>query len=324
MRKLRYAGAALAGGIILFGAAPAQADLLPGTGTAEQQADERLADLLGKTNGITVDPLGHSTLNGGMPTQPRTGLRTGQNQPSLDPLLPGESATEPPHLPAADVVGSGLRRPPARPAGPGWSLPIDDLPMRRFPIHRLPVFDTGGLPLFAGLLPDGGPGVADDRATLRQAEMFDGGMPLLGGLGGLLPVNGAPRTLPAAGAEPDASGMPAGGTAVRPDAQPAAPVAAATDAPAGPATSAPGGASPAPVTATPPAAATATSPATTSPATSAPATQKPARHKAAKPRPVATPDDPRLHEEPVDDEAEQRRPFSADGRPVAGIDEQYR
>ena len=300
MRKSWYAGAAVAGGILLFGAAPAQADLLPGTGTAEQQADERLTDLLGRTNGITVDPLGHSSLNNTPAGQnPLLQYRSGRNTPELDRVLPGEPR---PSLPAANVVGGALRRPSA--ARPHDHRPVRDLPVRRFPIRSLPLFGIGGLPLLGGLLPDGGRGIADDRTTTRQAEMFDGGMPLLGGLGGLLPVNEAPRTLPAR-AEPDTSGMPAGGTAVRPGrTKPGHTKSARSATPA-----------------TTPAATAATPAASEPPAVADPAaaTDKPA------PQPTATPDDPRLHEEPIDDETtEQRRPFSADGRPIAGIDEEYR
>ena len=307
MRKLWYAGAAVAGGILLFGAAPAQADLLPGTGTAEQQADERLTDLLGRTNGITVDPLGHSSLNNTPAGQnPLLQYRSGRNTPELDRVLPGEPR---PSLPAADVVGGALRRPSA--SRPHDHRPVHDLPIRQFPIRSLPLFGIGGLPLLGGLLPDGGRGIADDRTTMRQAEMFDGGMPLLGGLGGVLPVNEAPRTLPAR-AEPDTSGLPAGGTAVRPGGGTKPGSGAKRTRSTRPATT------PSATAATP---AASEPPAGTGPAA---AQDRPARPGPA-PQPTATPDDPRLHEEPIDDETtEQRRPFSADGRPIAGIDEEYR
>ena len=93
MRKLWYAGAVVAGGIFLFGAAvPAQADELPGTATAEQQADEQLTNLLGQSNGLKVEnPLRFSTI-GSTPlgSQPVMSLKSGQNTPDLNPVLPGE------------------------------------------------------------------------------------------------------------------------------------------------------------------------------------------------------------------------------------------
>jgi hypothetical protein len=115
-------------------------------------------------------------------------------------------------------------------------------------------------------------------------------MSLLGGLGGLtglLPVSSA-RTLPAV------SGMPAGGTPVAP-----------SDVPPG--TTTPAADDTTPPADTPPADATA-----------------PAKKPAADP---ATASDSRLHEEPIDPEgrsgATDTRKFS-DGRPVAGVDSQFK
>ncbi len=281
MRKLWYAGAVVASGLILFGATPAQADLLPGTGTAEQQADDQLADLLGQSNGINVqNPLRYSTL-GDTPLGDRSVMqfKAGQNSPDLNPLLPGESASEQrPDLPAADVVGGALHQ-----AGSLQQQNATSLPLQQLPVNRL----IGGLPLLGGggLLASGRSG-AIQPPTGRQAEAFEGGMPLLGGLGGLLPVN----EVPAAGEKPDTAGLPAGGIAVLPaattplfgqTAQPGQPAQPAQDRPA-----------------------------------AAPDTQE-------QPQPAVTPDDPRLHEEPIDGEA-SRRPFTPDGRPVAGIDQQYK
>jgi len=259
VRKLWYAGAAIVGGIVLFGATPAQADLLPGTGTAEQQADERLADLLGQSNGITVaNPLRYSSLQDTpVGSTPVTQFKAGQNSPDLNPLLPGESANEPrPQLPAADVVGGALRR-------PGGAAPLGGLPIQQLPIRNLPLSGLfgGGLPLLGGLNPDGRMPSAAQRPTVGQAEAFEGGVPLLGGLGGLLPVNEAP-----AGDVPDTSGLPAGGV------------------------------------------------------TMLPSLDEPAAQ--GRPAPAATPEDPRLHEEPIDDEASPRT-FSPAGRPIGGVDPQF-
>lgn len=266
MRKLWYAGVAIAGGIVLFGATPAQADLLPGTGTgtAEQQADERLADLLGQSNGVNVsNPLRFSSLQDTpVGKTPVAQFKAGQNSPDLNPVLPGNAAAEPrPQLPAADVVGGALRPPGG--AAPLSELPVQQLPLQQLPIRNLPLGDLlgGGLPLLGGLNPDGRRPTAAQRPTVRQAEVFEGGVPLLGGLGGLLPVNEAP-----APDVPDTSGLPAGGTTVLPSAGQPAPQ--------------------------------------------------------GRPAPAATPDDPRLHEEPIDDEA-SRRSFSPAGRPISGVDPQY-
>jgi hypothetical protein len=275
VRKLWYAGAVVASGLVLVGATPAQADLLPGTGTAEQQADEQLADLLGQSNGINVqNPLRYSTL-GGTPlgSRPVMQFKAGQNSPDLNPMLPGESAAEQrPDLPAADVVGGALHQ-----AGS-----LSQQNATGLPIRSLPVSDLLGRLGFGGLLANGGAS-AVQRPTVRQAEAFGGGMPLLGGLGGMLPVN----ELPKSGDKPDVTGLPAGGLAVLPAAT--TPPLFGQNAPAAPA-------------AADPAATTAEQPA---------ADQD------------AAPDDPRLHEEPIDGEASHRQ-FSPDGRPVAGVDQQYK
>ncbi|MBU2663198.1 hypothetical protein KOI35_06715 [Actinoplanes bogorensis] len=271
MRKFWYAGAAIAGGLFLFAAAPAQADLLPGADTAAQQADERLADLLGQSNGVNVDnPLQYSSLNDSpLARVPVAQLKPGQNSTNLRGALPqvnkAEAAGEerPQILPDADVVRGSTRT---------------------LPVRSLPIFGSNGLPLLTGMMPNGqvgdfnfddlpgsGRSTSDQPAADQSTESFDGGIPLLGGLGGLLPANRQPRTLPATD-KPDVSGMPGGGVAIMP---------AATDG------------SPVPTTTTP--------------------------------APTAAPDDPRLHEEPIDpDTTTEHRPFTNDGRPVAGVDQQYK
>ena len=114
-------------------------------------------------------------------------------------------------------------------------------------------------------------------------------MPLLGGLGGLLPANGSPHTLPAT-ADDTPTGMPAGGTPVDP---------VLVDPPlVDPAPSLPAPTAP---------------PSTVVPRPSGPAASG------------QTVDDPRQHEEPIDDEAAgPKRSFSAGGRPIAGEDEDFR
>ncbi|WP_250028255.1 hypothetical protein [Paractinoplanes maris] len=326
MRKLWYAGAALSGGIILFGASPAQADLLPGVDAAAQQADERLADLLGQSNGVNVDnPLGHSTLKDTAAGQsPVARLKTGPNSPDLDPLLPGE-----PGEPGGATAGGQRRGLVPRESRDADVPPAGVVrrPGRTLPLQDLPIFGSGGLPLLSGLMPNGQVRDFSERPTRRQAERFDGGVPLLGGLGGLFPANDGPRTLPATG-EPDVSGMPDGGVAILPAAKPTtAPTAdappAAAQAPASSASAASAASASAPASA---AASAAERPTKTAKPTKAAKPVKP--HKPAKPKSAATPDDPRLHEEPVEpvdaetDEPEHRE-FSSEGRPVAGVDEQY-
>jgi hypothetical protein len=311
VRKFWYAGAVVAGGIFLFGvAAPAQADLLPGTGTADQQADEQLANLLGASNGATVEnPLRYSTLgNTPLGAPPLVDFKSGNNSAdttNLNRILPGESAQEPrPDLPAADVVGGAVRR-------PSNALQMNNIRGPRLPFDSSPLSGLlGGLPLFGGLLPDGGtPGMMRPTASANQAEAFNGGVPLLGGLGGVLPVNALPKSKKLTDV-PDTSGLPAGGMAIIP----AATATASTARPGVPQIPATGRPTPAPSSG-------ATQPAPADDATDA---GQPAKNEAPKDqaKPAATPDDPRLHEEPVDGEA--RRVFSSDGRPVAGVDQQYR
>jgi hypothetical protein len=276
VRKLWYAGAVIASGMLLFGASPARADLLPGTGTAEQQADEQLAGLLGQSNGINVsNPLRYSTLRDTPAgSRPVMQFHSGQNSPDLNPLLPGRAPGEArPALPAADVAGGALR--------PGNGLPLRNLLAQ----------------LFGGLQPNGGMSSVLQRPTTRQAEAFDGGLPLLGGLGGVLPVNDRPRTPDGSG--PDVAGLPAGGVAIIP---------AATTVTAS-----------VPPTFGQPAA----QPAAAQPAAPVQPAGEPAAPAPEQPKPDVTPDDPRLHEEPIDNETAPR-PFSADGRPVAGVDQEYK
>ncbi|GAA0482524.1 hypothetical protein Ade02nite_66480 [Paractinoplanes deccanensis] len=292
MRKSIVAGAVLAGGIFLFGAAPAQADLLPGAGTdtAEQQLDQRLADLLGQSNGVNVDnPLRYSSLNDSPIAQnPVVQFKAPQGTPDLNPMLPGNAVNEPkPKLPAADVVGGTLQRtrdgrPLDRPLQdlpvqdlPLQNLPLQELPLRQLPLRNLPlVGDSGNLPLIGGLLmPDGQQAAVPGQQLARPATRPVARQAVAGGL---LPDGTGPD-------DADTSGLPAGGMAIIPAA-----------------TAAPGFG--------------ATKSQTKNPAKSH--TKAPAQQ----PQPMAAPEDPRLHEEPID----EHRPFSPNGRPVAGVDTQYK
>jgi hypothetical protein len=190
MRRYLYA-TAVAGGFLLLAAAPAYADVQPAPAGAYQDG---LGDLLGPTNGIDLgNPLGGTSLlnvnpgdNSVLPPQDQVPpARTGLGQPGV----PG-TATGRPVAPEADkalpVPGGGL------PTGALGQVPIANLL-------------GGGLPVVGGLLPNGRSPLGS-RAD-QESGLLDNGLPLLGGLGGLLPGDPA-GTLPAA------SGMPAGGTTV--------------------------------------------------------------------------------------------------------------
>jgi len=290
VRKLWYAGAAVASGIILFAASPARADeqptspqLLPGNSVAPP-----FGDLLSGAGGYALNSVrgagsmamsgGGQALNGAndaarqakngldrvrRPTnnlhvtvpldgsRPLTRVQPGTNSPALLP----RSANG---LPSADVID------PLQPGNGGGGLLGGNL--------------FGQLPLLGGLMPNGqqqaftpsfDPSLDPwlDRPTAGDTES----LPLLGGL---LPVPGTPDV-------PSVSGLPGGGMAVL------APATAWHDK-AKPANSAP--------------AAPAATPSTAAPSSVAPV-------------------DPRLHEEPIDP---SERTFSPDGRPVAGIDQQYK
>ncbi|MEV4635926.1 hypothetical protein AB0J80_01105 [Actinoplanes sp. NPDC049548] len=195
MRKWFYAGAVV-GGFLLLGAAPAHADdVVPGP-----------------VGGLTGDLL--SSPDGGL------GL---QNPLGGDPLVDVKPGTNTADLNGADVLPRGTVAPADQPTDrtpvPAEQLPAADVVGGALPQtpNVLPTDLLGGqllnqLPLLGGLTPSSSP---------RESSLFTGGLPLLGGLGGLLPANEIPD---GAGALPGVSGLPAGGTDVTPSAlaQPAA------------------------------------------------------------------------------------------------------
>jgi hypothetical protein len=195
MRRHLYAGA-VAAGFLLLGAAPAYADVQPAPADAQQDAGDP-GGLLGSTNGIDLsNPLGGT---------------------SLLNVNPGDNSVLPPQddvPPARTGFGrAGAQRDSSGPAErPVAAEKVDALPVpdRGLPtgaLSQLPIASLlgGGLPVIGGLLPNGQSPLGS-RAD-QESGLLDDGVPLLGGLGGLLPGHSA-RTLPAA------SGMPAGGTAV--------------------------------------------------------------------------------------------------------------
>ena len=308
MRKWFYAGA-VASGFLLLGAAPAKADVIPAP------AGGLLGSLSGgqglDDQGLGLDPAGGLNLASPLGGSPLMDFKPGQNSadftgPASGVLSKDDARTReadesvrgsaPANLPRTGGLtgesaggGGGLRGGGSSGGGSGRPAQRDGGLSDLIPANLL----GGGL-LGGGLTPDGRMASAE---APRESALFDGGVPLLGGLGGLLPANEVPRTLPDTG-DDTPTGMPAGGTAVDP---------ALVD------------------------------PASGDPASGDPASGNPAdaqtgggkhgkgKGKAGDPavgRPV---DDPRLHEEPIDDEAGgKKRSFSAGGRPVAGEDQDFR
>ena len=290
MRKWFYAGA-VAGGFLLLGAAPAQADVVPAP------AGGLLSALGGDTDrGLGLDPAGGLNLASPLDGSPLMDVQPGQNSadvssPATDTLTDEDDkirtrqvdeATGRRSGPADRAVLGGLTRGTSASGqnrgtgGSGGALG-----------NLVPADLLGGGLLGGGLTPDGR--MATTEAP-RESALFDGGVPLLGGLGGLLPANETPRTLPATD-DDTPNGMPAGGTPVDP---------ATVDPQAG-------------------------------------KNDKDGKGKDGKghghkgkdqvtdPAVDEPVDDPRLHEEPIDDEAGgKKRTFSDGGRPIAGEDEDFR
>ncbi len=190
MRKYLFAAAA-AGGLLLLGAAPAHADDRPAPGLLGGLLDPAGGIL--PADGLNVDsPVGDA---------PLVDVDPGDNTPSVVPTLPAHGTT-----PAARTGLGSVEPDRKRPAA---KTEDDDRPARPAarprPTDVLPVAN-----LLGGLLPDGRASAA--TADARESGLLDGDLPLLGGLGGLLPEPA--RTLPADADDPDVSGMPVGGSDV--------------------------------------------------------------------------------------------------------------
>jgi hypothetical protein len=291
VRKLWYAGAAVASGLILFAASPARADdqpstpqLLPGNSVAPP-----FGDLLSGAGGYALNSVrgagsmamsGASTATASAGREAKNGLdrvrRPTNNLHVTVPLDGSRPLTQVhPGTNSPQVLSRSARDvPPAGVAGP--LLP-------QMPQTSINDGDglLSGLPLLGGLLPNGQQqpsfdpsfdASSLDRPTVGETES----LPLLGGV---LP-DPTDASTPSV---PDVSGLPAGGMAVL-----------------APAISGHHKATPA---------ATPSSPAP-SPSVSAPAATD-----------SSAPVDPRLNEEPIDP---SERTFSPDTRPVAGVDQQYK
>lgn len=285
MRKYLYAGA-VAGGFLLLGAAPAHADVQPAPAGAQQDAGA-LGGLLGATGGL--DPAGGLGISDPLGGSGRLlDVRPGNN--SAD--VPGAAGNLIPAQDGVPAARTGLGRAGDRTARSGQRPATEDLPAvgGGLPVSNLPISNLPISNLLGGGLPLVGGLLPNGRsAGLSRADQESG---LLGGdlplLGGLLP------TVPSAPAGRAVSGLPAGGTDVPAAQDP-------TQDPAQDPAQNPG--QPAQV----------------------PAQPKPAKGPAKPAADPATANDARLHEEPTDpeDNGGNRRAFS-DGRPVAGVDPDYK
>ncbi len=227
MRKYLYAGA-IAGGLLLLGAAPAYADATGTGGTGGPNSSStggppgpgghfKLHRPLGHAKVLDVKPGTNDpdvagatgTLlpqsRGGQLPAARTGLGGARDASPLSAaqpvtgaarsVLPGTAETE--GLPGG--LGGGLSGPPVAGGLPGGGLPVAGG-------GGLPV-GGGGLPVGGGGLPISGGGLPISGGGAQESGLAPADLPLLGGgLGGLLPF-AMPRTSAF-------DGLPAGGTGV--------------------------------------------------------------------------------------------------------------
>jgi hypothetical protein len=309
VRKLWCAGA-IASGMLLLGAAPAWADEPVAPGAAQGPLSTALGYALEPTNNWRVgSPLASDPLSG----QPLVQLEPGpgrklmqlpgaQGTPRLEDTKPAKNRNVKRSngrlVPSADVLRT-LPQAGQSSSGPLGGLPVQGVPMplagqnlsvANMPVDGLVSRTLGG---FGGLTPAGVPAAApgtrtpalDERpiAAGQRLERGQSEFPLLGGLGGGLPVRTLSEDI--VDFQSGFSGLPLGGEPVR----------TARSAQAMP----DDGATP---DATPSTAAPAASAGIA--ATSAPAEPSaPAGFSAGeKPKSAGTPtiDDPRLTEEPVD------------------------
>jgi hypothetical protein len=321
VRKLWCAGA-IASGMLLLGGAPAWADepaapAAPGPAAASGSSQGPLSTALGyalePTNGWRLgSPLASDPLSGQPLVQldPGSGrkvvqLAGGESTPRLEDTKPAKNRNVKRSngrlVPSADVLRT-LPQAGQSPSGPLGGLPVQGVPMplsgqnlhvANMPVDGLVGRALGGFGGFGGLTPSG---VASAPATRTPApderpiaagqrlERAQSEFPLLGGLGGGLPVRALSEDI--VDFQSGFSGLPLGGEALRtarsarvtPDDGSSTPAAT-------------------PTTAAPSASAGVA-------ATSAPAEPSaPAGFSTGeKPKPAGDPaiDDPRLTEEPVD------------------------
>jgi hypothetical protein len=192
---------------------------------------------VGDLGGIDLDRVDLGPLGGPTDGRRRSALPSAGRSAATDPT--GRGAAGSGGLPGAQTGGA------AQLAGPGHALSATPATIGQLPPTGgpgLPLGELGNLPdllptdLFGGaLLPDGrSSALLGDAGPAPHPELFDGGLPLLGGLAGALPVNTDAVPASATDTAPDTAfrdgtGLPAGGapTAVtgagdRPDAPGAA------------------------------------------------------------------------------------------------------
>lgn len=230
MRKLWCAGA-IASGLLLMGAAPAQADELPNPSIIDGPMSA-LGTALEPTNGwrlsspVASDPLSGQPL---MTLEPGGGRQLLQVQPGADSHLTGAVAGQPQGrtekpadrrrlLPAADVVSRTVPNAADQPRGMLGGLPIQGVPMpfagQDVKLANVPVDGTVDHTLFSGLNPAGLPAgtrtpAADERPVSR-AERRAIDFPLLDGDG---TVDDLQRRV--VDFRSDIAGLPLGGSPVR-------------------------------------------------------------------------------------------------------------
>ncbi|WP_229067830.1 hypothetical protein [Actinoplanes sp. DH11] len=273
MRKLWCAGA-LAGGILLFGAAPALADTNP-VPDAGREPLSPLGQALEQTGNwrlhtpLASDPLsGEPLVDLGAGEGPLLAVRPGDNSIGRTDGLGGaagaagsarlENQKPARALPTADVVGGTLpdsgkqTRNGGKATGP---IPVTgEILAREFANLPFDHLVQNGLPAVATLGPDGVP-VAQDTGTPaapNRRERARTGAPVVdglgtAGLGGAVPVGGFRNNLD--DLSTDISGLPLGGSPVQP--QPARSVEVPPAAAASPGTPAAGTSTPAPASSVP-------------------------------------------------------------------------
>ncbi|MEV7622031.1 hypothetical protein [Actinoplanes sp. NPDC089786] len=201
MRKYLIA-AAVTGGLVLFGAGPAQADErpLPVVDQVGGMLDPAAGGAKPSVGGL--NPLGDGmTLDNPLGEAPIVDFKPGTNSVT-PPKLPGGAA------PATSTAKSTAKATEDKADGPnnGISTGVGGLPV----VGDL--MNGGGLPLLGGGGVGGGATGGERPVATQESRLLGSDLPLLGGL---LPEKPA-RTLPAAvGDDPaDVSGLPQGGTDV--------------------------------------------------------------------------------------------------------------
>jgi hypothetical protein len=238
VRKLWCAGAVVSG-MLLFGATPAWADEPATPGTAQGPLSTALGYALEPTNGWRLgSPLASDPLSGQplVELEPGPGRKLAQLQgtgsaPRLEDTKPAKNRNVKRSngrlVPSADVLRT-LPQAGQPSSGPLGGLPVQGVPMplagqnlsvANMPVDGLVSRTLGG---FGGLTPAGVPSTAGTRtpapderpiAAGQRLERGQSEFPLLGGLGGGLPVRTLSEDI--VDFQSGFSGLPLGGEPVR-------------------------------------------------------------------------------------------------------------